>query len=110
MGLAGYWPCTRRLDGGDDDACRSTRRSADQTTGLPGGADYGLGYVARKDLTGQRFGRLVVMERLSVGRWTCKCACGQQRDVDARYLYDGRAFDCQSMKNGNKCSLRREVA
>jgi len=62
-----------------------------------------MGRSKLKDLTGQRFGKLTVTRRLSVGRWRCKCDCGNERDVDVKYLHNGRVFDCQSVKNGNRC-------
>ena len=43
-----------------------------------------------KDLIGQRFGRLVVIEKLpSKNRrcwWKCKCDCGNFKDVPTKYL------------------------
>ena len=52
-----------------------------------------------KDLTGQRFGRLVVME--CAGRnpwgnalWFCKCDCGSQKIVASQLLLDGRTQSC----------------
>lgn len=54
------------------------------------------------DLTGQRFGRLVVLERgadyvspqgRKVVRWRCKCDCGNIKDISATHLKKG---DCQS--------------
>lgn len=49
------------------------------------------------DLTGQRFGRLVVMERAGVKRraaWLCKCDCGKTKVVDGRELRNGRTRSC----------------
>lgn len=58
------------------------------------------------DLTGNRFGRLVVVERGRHGRgysyWLCQCDCGIEKEVSA-----------SSLKNGNTKScgcLNREVA
>jgi len=55
------------------------------------------------DLTGQRFGRLVVTER--AGRhvtpggthkalWTCRCDCGISRDVQSNHLRSGHTVSC----------------
>lgn len=51
-----------------------------------------------KDLTGQRFGRLVAIE--AVGRknrsvlWRCKCDCGNVKDVSAKHLTEGSIKSC----------------
>lgn len=52
-----------------------------------------------KDLTGQRFGRLVVME--CVGRtnngnakWLCKCDCGCEKEIGSYQLRSGRTQSC----------------
>ncbi len=34
-----------------------------------------------KDLTGKRFGKLVVLEYSGKGEWLCKCDCGNTKDV-----------------------------
>lgn len=52
-----------------------------------------------KDLTGQRFGRLVVLRRVdndSHGnlRWLCECDCGNQKIVGGRHLTSGRTKSC----------------
>lgn len=52
------------------------------------------------DITGQRFGRLTVMElhpvRASGGgsRWVCKCDCGEPSIVAAKHLKNGNVRSC----------------
>ena len=51
------------------------------------------------DLTGQRFGRLTVIERAKSGssgraRWLCKCDCGNQIVTDALDLRRGTTRSC----------------
>lgn len=51
------------------------------------------------DLSGQRFGRLTVIERASNGnckqtRWLCRCDCGEMRVVQASALKNGTARSC----------------
>ncbi len=50
------------------------------------------------DLTGQRFGRLVVLNReknrKSNATWLCKCDCGNQKIVVGDYLRTGRTKSC----------------
>lgn len=57
----------------------------------------------RKDLTGQRFGKLVVLYQtedhvLSNGKrkakWYCKCDCGNECDVIGMYLMNGDTKSC----------------
>lgn len=52
------------------------------------------------DLTGKRFGRLVVIERAprkgktKATMWRCKCDCGNITDVRASHLKDGLVRSC----------------
>lgn len=50
------------------------------------------------DLTGQRFGKLTVVERCGSADnravWRCICDCGGFRIVCGRYLRNGSAIDC----------------
>ena len=51
-----------------------------------------------KDLIGQRFGRLVVIEKLPSKNkrcwWKCKCDCGNFKDVPTKYLTSGTTQSC----------------
>ena len=49
------------------------------------------------DLTGNRYGRLVVLERSQRGskaKWSCLCDCGVTKDIDRQHLRDGRTKSC----------------
>ena len=51
------------------------------------------------DLTGQRFGRLVVIQRAEntkggKARWRCQCDCGQEIIVDGKHLRRGETQSC----------------
>ena len=50
------------------------------------------------DLTGQRFGKLIVVERASVPRqgtyWRCKCDCGNEKTVYGGSLKNGATKSC----------------
>lgn len=53
------------------------------------------------DLTGQRFGKLVVLERDNTSKrtkWKCKCDCGNEVIVDAAHLKDGHTKSCGCLK------------
>ena len=51
-----------------------------------------------KDLTGQRFGRLTVVERAENKKdrvmWRCRCDCGNEHIVRANSLVTGRCKSC----------------
>ncbi len=52
-----------------------------------------------KDLTGQRFGRLTVIERAGsdkwgVARWRCKCDCGKEVEVSGGKIRSGHTKSC----------------
>lgn len=55
--------------------------------------------AALKDLTGQRFGRLVVLERAENNRygktrWKCRCDCGNERVIEGNSLRMGTTKSC----------------
>ena len=57
-----------------------------------------------KDITGRRFGRLVVIGRnkLRYNHWSCKCDCGVEKSVFRGHLMDGLTKSCGCMKvNGD---------
>ena len=66
-----------------------------------------------RDLTGQRFGRLVVMERVSRNasrgnvRFVCRCDCGTTTTRPADYLTSGDSKSCGCTQNSPKHGLAR---
>ncbi len=56
------------------------------------------------DLTGQRFGRLTVLEPAeNIGgrtAWLCRCDCGQETAVKTCRLRSGRAVSCGCARRG----------
>jgi hypothetical protein len=46
------------------------------------------------DLAGQRFGRIIAIERRSDGMWLCKCDCGGEKWIPGGSLRVGRANSC----------------
>lgn len=53
--------------------------------------------VPPRDLIGQRFGRLIVLSRVSsYGRaaWNCVCDCGKEKQVDEQNLLQGTTKSC----------------
>lgn len=55
--------------------------------------------AAFKDLTGQRFGRLVVIQRAEKRKympvmWICRCDCGQMTELPAKHLTLGMTKSC----------------
>ena len=59
------------------------------------------------NLTGQRFGRLEVVERAprpayhsdSKAWWLCKCRCGEFITVNGQSLRNGRTKSCGCLRN-----------
>lgn len=53
-----------------------------------------------KDLTGKRFGRLVVVKRIGTNQknrqyiWLCKCDCGNYKETVTSYLTSGDTSSC----------------
>ena len=55
------------------------------------------------DLTGKRFGRLLVLSRatavgLKTVRWNVQCTCGAKKVVDGQVLRDGRSRSCGCLR------------
>ncbi len=48
----------------------------------------------RKDITGQRFGKLIALEYIKGGFWLCQCDCGKITKVDTRNLNSGHTQSC----------------
>lgn len=76
---------------------------------LKNGHTKGCGQKHRRyeDLTGKKFGRLIVLRRgedeiLSNGnrqlRWRCRCDCGTERDLRAGTLKSGSSLSCGCYK------------
>ena len=60
-----------------------------------------------KDLTGQRFGRLVAVElsKEKTGRnacWVCMCDCGNYKTVSSSHLVSGRTRSCGCYMNESR--------
>ena len=63
------------------------------------------------DLTGQRFGKLLVTGREGAtpsgyALWRCRCDCGNEIVVESRRLRRGSIKDCGC---GGKCQMRRDL-
>lgn len=63
------------------------------------------------DLTGQRFGKLVVIGRVEKPDnvkngtfWLCKCDCGNKKIVNGNHLKDGNTQSCGCLYNQNQRS------
>ena len=54
------------------------------------------------DLTGKRFGRLIVIKRSLSGKkqplWLCKCDCGKERIIQGNHLRNGIITSCGCLK------------
>lgn len=48
----------------------------------------------KQDLSGRRFGSLLVQEYIKGGLWRCKCDCGNETIVDTRNLNTGHTRSC----------------
>ena len=68
------------------------------------------------DLTGQRFGRLTVMNRAPTrlnrrgARWSCKCDCGESRVIAADTLRRGQSHSCGCLRREIRAERNRERA
>ena len=64
-----------------------------------------------KDLTGQKFGRLTVIERVGISKnrstmWRCKCDCGSFCVVSIRDLKSGNTRSCGCLSRENSLKFK----
>lgn len=55
-----------------------------------------------KDITGEKYGRWLVLSYLSKGMWLCKCDCGTTKSVKGSHLKDGLSKSCGCIQKGAK--------
>lgn len=65
-----------------------------------------------KDLTGQRFGKLLVLERADNTwdgrvRWKCKCDCGTIKEITGEALRRGDSMSCGCMASKGEYLIRQ---
>ena len=60
------------------------------------------------DFTGQRFGRLLVVEKAQKGRawWICKCDCGNTVTIRTCKLFTNKSCGCLEKENRQKIADR----
>ena len=70
------------------------------------------------DLTGKKFGKLVVIERVDdyvspqgvhKTRWLCQCECGKQCVARSNYLSNGHTTSCGCAKSERKENLMERI-
>ncbi len=54
------------------------------------------------DLTGQRFGRLTVLEYRKANYWKCRCDCGTICEIRGYRMTAGITKSCGCLKRGRK--------
>lgn len=63
-------------------------------------------HMVRDDLTGQRFGKLVVVKELGGGRILCRCDCGNVKEINKGHLLNGDIVSCGCKMKGNAIEAR----
>lgn len=58
-----------------------------------------------EDLTGQRFGRWVVVARIDHRRHLCRCDCGTEKAVWTRHLRTGESMACGCRRHETRTNL-----
>ena len=53
------------------------------------------------DLTGQRFGKLVVVEKGGPRHWKCQCDCGKETEASGYHLRIGKRKSCGCLKTND---------
>ena len=66
-----------------------------------------------KNLVGQRFGKLVVLERAKENTsnggaiWVCQCDCGTVKNIPGEYLRSGASMSCGCMQSKGEYLIRQ---
>ena len=63
-------------------------------------------HMVRDDLTGKRFGKLVVLKELGYRRAFCKCDCGNVKEVNKSHLLSGDIISCGCKMRKNAIEAR----
>ncbi len=71
--------------------------------------------ASAKDLTGQRFGRLVALERTGEKKgsnlvWRCRCDCGRETTATSNSLLQGNTRSCGCLQEESKRAAYRDIA
>jgi 5-methylcytosine-specific restriction endonuclease McrA len=65
-----------------------------------------------KDLTGQKFGKLVVLykdeDRQGRVCWVCKCDCGNLKSIESRHLKNGNTKSCGCLQKERASEIHRK--
>lgn len=67
------------------------------------------------NLTGKRFGRLVVFERIDGRRWSCRCDCGSTKPILGSSLWFRRGYKTKDIAKafgigpGYASKLKRQI-
>lgn len=64
----------------------------------------GLPYT---DLTGKRFGRLVVLSYVKSGKWLCHCDCGNDKIIQTGHLNGGITISCRCFAKENSSKIHK---
>lgn len=70
-----------------------------------------VGHKNVKNLTGQRFGKLVVLNLIGFSEtnkaiWHCRCDCGRETDVRACNLISGNTSSCGCLQSVNEANIQ----
>lgn len=71
-----------------------------------------IGQSQFKDLTGQKFGKLLVLERVDNtwdgrARWKCQCDCGTIKEITGEALRKGSSMSCGCMASKGEFLIRQ---
>lgn len=72
-----------------------------------------VGQTQLKDLTGQRFGKLIVLKRAKENTsnngaiWVCQCDCGTIKNISGESLRHGHSMSCGCMQSKGEYLIRQ---
>lgn len=65
--------------------------------------------TARKDRTGERFGKLTVLRELGGGKILCRCDCGNEKVINRSNVISGKVKSCGCASFGRRVIFKNTV-
>lgn len=62
-------------------------------------------YFGKKDITNNRYGKLIALYAIGNGKWHCRCDCGNECDVDISNLSTGNTQSCGCLKSKGELKI-----
>jgi hypothetical protein len=66
------------------------------------------GCLQSPDIIGRKFGKLLVVNKITKTQYTCQCECGVQKVIKKKHLLGGNTKSCGCLRSGNTIFINRD--